>query len=610
MDDYIRKQSFLSRLIIVAAFIISFLLIVLFNLFNIQVTNHSHYQTMSDDNRLDVEPVAAPRGLIYDRHGSLLAGNRTSYNLELSPAVIVDLENTLKQLQQLIEIDSASLKAFREKLESKQLFRNVTLLSNLSEQRVAKLAPELYHLPGTEIIGRLVRDYPSSDLFAHVVGHVGIISQRDLQSINPADYRASRYIGKVGIEKHYEQALRGRAGLRQIEVNARGKTLRNISVSAPRPGDDLMLSLDSYLQQKAYEALGEQQGAVVVLDTRSGAVLAMVSKPAFDPNLFTYKFSNSSYRQLQSDPFKPFFNRAISGQYPPGSTIKPVVALAALKASVVNYRSEIYAGPYYQLPGFDHQYRDWREDGHGFINLSRSITQSCDVFFYDTAYRMGIDTLSSAFSNFGLGQRTGIDTASEATGLVPSPQWKIETRKEAWLPAETILMGIGQSYLLATPLQLAVMTATLANRGKKLKPFLVRAIRPPNETTWQQQPQAKQTVLAGNSSKDWDYVIKAMINAVHSSNGTAYRIGIHSDYQIAGKTGTVQTRRKLDIGEENLEMRREMRDHAMFIGFAPAFKPEIAIAVIVEHSGNGSQFAAPVAKQVMDAYFVKYATHS
>lgn len=611
MDDYIRKRSFLSRIAIVAGVIISFMLVLLFNLFNIQVANYSHYRTMSDDNRLDVVPVAPPRGLIYDRHGSLLAGNRTSYNLELLPSVITNLEDTLYKLQQLIEIDSATLKAFRAKLESEPPFRSLTLYSNLNEQQVAELAPELYRLPGVEIIGRLVRYYPYKDLFAHAVGHVGIISRRDLSSINQSDYRANRYIGKVGVEKQYEHVLHGHSGLRKIEVNAHGKMLRDISLSTPRPGDDLMLSLDSYLQRVAYDALGEQQGAVVVIDTRSGAILAMVSKPTFNPNLFTYQFSGEKYQQLKSNPFKPFFNRAVSGQYPPGSTIKPVVALAALKTGVVNKYSEIYAGPYYQLPGFDHRYRDWREEGHGLVNLSMSITQSCDVFFYDAAYRMGVDTLSSALSDFGLGKLTGIDIVSEVPGLVPSPQWKMEERKESWFPAETVLMGIGQSYLLTTPLQLAVMTTTLANRGKQLTPFLVRAVRSPNGTAWQQKSQSAQLELTKNSKEDWDYVIKAMVNVVHQPNGTAYRIGANSDYLIAGKTGTVQTRRKLDKEEEeNLKISREMRDHAMFIGFAPAVAPEIAIAVVVEHSGSGSQFAAPVAKRVMDAYFVKYATRS
>ncbi len=607
MADYIPKRLFKARVITAAIIILGLLSLLLYNLYNLQVTQYSDYQTTSDGNRFDLTSISPQRGLIYDSKGRVLAGNRTSYDLELLPDLITDRDTVIEKLQSLSNLDARALSDLENRIRTNPNSHRLVLRSNLFEEEVARIASELYRMPELEVVGRLVRYYPENDLFSHVVGYVGTVDSEDLGRIDKKNYLRRDDIGKTGIEKYYEPMLRGKLGLRRVEVNAHRKILASTDLRPAQAGDDIMLTVDTHLQRAAYEALAEHQGAVVVLDPRSGGVLAMVSKPTFNPNLFTYSFSEKKYRELNADnSFNPFFHRALSGQYAPGSTLKPVVALAALKFKIVDPSYRMYAGPYYQIPGFKRHYRDWRKDGHGLVDLSLSITQSCDVFFYDVAYRMGVSKLSSFLEEFGLGNKTKIDTTSEASGLVPTPHWKYSKRNEKWFPAETIMMGIGQGYLLATPLQLAVMTATLANRGKKVTPYLVQAHRKTGRTEWQKKTPESPVQLSDNSQQDWDYVIDAMIDTVHRPNGTAYRIGQFAEYKIAGKTGTVQTRRILDRKKEKeVELQRELRDHAMFIGFAPPSTPEIAIAVVVEHSGSGSKYAAPVARRVLDAYFGK-----
>ena len=606
MADHIPKRLFKSRVVTAAIIILGLLSLLLYNLYNLQLIQYSDYQTTSDGNRFDLISISPQRGLIYDSKGQVLAANRTSYSLELLPNLITNRDTVIEKLQSLPNLDTRELSDLENKIRANPNSRLV-LHPNLLEEEVALIASELYRMPELEIVGRLVRYYPKNDLFSHVIGYVGIVDTADLAKIDRKNYLERDYIGKTGVERYYESMLRGKLGLRRVEVNARRKILASTNLRPALAGNDIMLTIDTRLQRAAYEALAEYQGAVVALDPRSGSVLAMVSKPAFNPNLFTYNFSSKKYQELNADnSLNPFFNRTISGQYAPGSTLKPVVALAALKYDTVDPSYQMYAGPYYQIPGFKRHYRDWREQGHGWVDLGLSITQSCDVFFYDVAYRMGVLNLSSFLKEFGLGHKTNIDTTSEASGLVPTPHWKYSQRNEKWFPAETIMMGIGQGYLLTTPIQLATMTATLANRGKRVTPHLVRAHRKAGQTEWQEKIPQSPEQLKNNSAQDWDYVIDAMIDVVHRPNGTAYKIGQFAEYEIAGKTGTVQTRRIVDREKEKeMELQRELRDHAMFIGFAPPTAPEIAIAVVVEHSGSGSKYAAPVALRVLDAYFEK-----
>ena len=607
MADHTPKRLFKSRVITAAVIILGLFSILLYNLYHLQVTQHNDYQTTSDGNRFDLVSISPQRGLIYDSKGRVLAENRTSYNLELLPDLISDKSAIIEKLQSLLNLDTREQSDLANKIKANPNSNRLVLRTNLFDEEVALIASELYRIPEVEIVGRLVRYYPENDLFSHVIGYVGTVDSEDLNRIDKRNYLRRDDIGKTGIEKYYEPMLRGKLGLRRVEVNAHRKILASTNLRPALAGNDIVLTVDTDLQRVAYEALADHQGAVVVVDPRSGGVLAMVSKPTFNPNLFTYNFSEKKYRELNADhAFNPFFHRAVSGQYAPGSTLKPVVALAALSLKIVNPSYQMYAGPYYQIPGFKRHYRDWREEGHGLVDLGLSITQSCDVFFYDVAYRMGVSKLSSFLQEFGLGEKTNIDTTSEASGLVPTPHWKYSERNEQWFPAETIMMGIGQGYLLATPLQLAVMTAALANRGKKITPYLVQSYRKPGHTEWQKRTLEPSLQLSDNSQQDWDYVIDAMIDTVHRPNGTAYAIGQFAEYKIAGKTGTVQTRRIHDREKEKeMELKRELRDHAMFIGFAPPAKPEIAIAVVVEHSGSGSKYAAPIARRVLDAYFGK-----
>lgn len=602
MDDYKFKRVFLSRVVIVLSILLIALVGILLQLFSLQVGSYEYYKTLAEGNRFKIAPIQASRGLIYDRDGHPLATNKTVYSLEMPSRFNDKLPQVLAQVGEIIGTMPGEEKHLNQVSNYLTGVYNTILRSNLSEEEVAKLAINMHQLQNVEINGLIMRYYPYKDLFAHIIGYVSLLSAKDLKRIDPRNYRGQRYIGKTGIERFYEQDLHGKIGFSKIEVNAKGRFVRKVDSHLSKPGKDLMLTISKRIQQSAFDALGEHNGAIIVMNVHNGDVLAAVSRPSFDANLLGYSFSHSAYQKLQANPFKPFFNRAISGQYAPGSTIKPVVALAGLSYGIVGQEDYIYAGPYYQIPGQERHYRDWYKRGHGRINLSGSITQSCDVFFYDLAYKTGIRRLAPFIKRFGFGKKTGIDTTSEASGLVPTPAWKLATLQQSWLPAETVISGIGQGYLLATPIQLAVATAAIATRGKHVVPRVVKAIRHGGE--WKEQPvQRKKDIQLQQS--DWDYVIKAMRNVVHRSNGTAFRISHNINYLVAGKTGTVQVVSMPEEGEEEIptELRNKLlEDHGMFIAFAPADKPEIVIATVAEHSGSGA-IAAAISRKVLDAYF-------
>lgn len=609
MSERARQLLFLSRTRVAALVMLALVAALAFHLFTLQVTEHGYYRTLSDENRLSLIPSPPPRGLIYDRSGLLLADNRTVYSLEITPSLVADMDALLRQVRAVVEVGDDDLRRFRKTLRAGGFTRSIELRTRLSEEEVARFAVLRHHLRGADVVGRLVRHYPYDELFAHAIGYVGAISRDDLAALDQRRYRGTRHVGKTGIENHYERELHGLPGFRRVEVNAGGHLIRTIGGSKPRPGSDVMLTIDTALQEQAYSALGDYDGAVVALDPRSGDVLTLVSKPSFDPNLFSGSFSRERYRHLLNSPDKPFFNRAVSGQYPPGSIIKPMVALAALHNRVGDMQRKIFAGPYYQLPGYSRRYHDWREEGHGWINMNTAIVQSCDVFFYDTAHRLGINRLALFLEDFGLGSPTGVDTTAELAGIVPSPQWKREALGQAWFPAETIIAGIGQGYMLATPLQMAAMAAVLANRGERVVPRLVKAVRQSDTGLWRPLPVAERKRVIASPPEHWDYVIDAMNSVIHSPNGTAYRISRGMDYIAAGKTGTVQvTEIKEDVRygiaeKEKLEPGSALEDHAMFIAFAPVENPEIAVAVVVEHGGSGARTAAPIARRLLDVYF-------
>ncbi|TVP82920.1 penicillin-binding protein 2 [Thioalkalivibrio sp.] len=600
-----RDQSRFSIRVLVSILVLLLLVLLLVGrMFTLQVGAHAHFTTLSENNRLRIEPIPPTRGLIYDRNGILLAENRPAYQLEVTVEQAGDLELLLERLSGLVDLSPAEIDRFRASVRQRRPFQPVLLKSGLDDETVARIAVARHELPGVEIEARPVRHYPHGADFAHVVGYVGRINEQDLRRLDTRNYAGTSHTGKTGVERHYEDVLHGTTGHKQVEVNAQGRVIRELSVVPPVPGQDLFLSIDAGLQRAARDALAPHDGAVVAIDPATGEVLALVSKPGFDPNPFVHGISHRDFSALQSDPHKPLFNRALSGQYPPGSTLKPIVALAGLEENVTTAERRMFATGYYQLPGYERRYRDWRRGGHGWVDMNRAIAVSSDVYFYDLGHKLGIDRMAPMLGAFGIGSRVGIDATGERPGILPSREWKRSVQNLQWFPGETLITAIGQGYMLTTPLQLADVTSTLANRGQRVQTRLVRAIRDGADG----EPLAKplrypDPVIA--SDAHWDVIHQALIDAVHARHGTAWgSIGSTAPaYRIAGKTGTAQVFSLAPDQEyDESELDRRLWDHALFIGYAPADAPEIAVAVLAEHGGSGGRVAAPIARRVMDAY--------
>ncbi|MFP4154077.1 MAG: penicillin-binding protein 2 [Halothiobacillaceae bacterium] len=561
----------------------------------LQVVQYEHFQSLADKNRIRVQTLPPERGRIFDRHGRVVADNEPGYQVELIREDVPDLEGTLALLASVLDLDEDALVRLRERLRQARVFDPVLVKANLTERERAELARYRPWLPGVDVVSRLTRVYPYRHLLAHVVGYVGRVSEQERARLDPENYRRTDFIGKTGIERYYEERLHGRAGYRRVEVDAFGRVLRVLEEQAPIPGEDLVLSLDVGLQGLADAALGRFNGSVVALDPRDGAVRALVSKPGFDPNLFVGGISVKDYRALLADPDRPLYNRAVTATYPPGSTIKMLMGLAGLDAGLVEADERFFAGPFFRLPGHSHRYRDWRRGGHGWVDLDKSIAKSVDVFFYDLAHRMGIDAMHRYLTDFGLGVRTGIDLPGESRGLVPSRGWKQRVRGQPWYPGETVIAGIGQGYMLSTALQLASMTVTLANRGERHRPWLLAA-----------HAQSEPPMHVYEESH-WQAVLDGMKHVIHSSYGTARRVAEGAPYELAGKTGTAQVfslGQDEEYDEETVAER--LRDHALFVGYAPFEEPKIAVSVIAENGGSGSGTAAPIARKVMDAALEYY----
>ena len=606
LKDYLRESRlFRSRALSAVVLVALSLLLLVTHLARLQIVDHAHFTTLSRDNRVKVQPLPPTRGLIYDRNGTILAQNLPTHSLEITPERVKDLEQTIGQLKQLIPISENDLRRFNRLKSHQRRFDSIPIRVQLSEQEVARFAVNRHLFPGVEIAAKLLRDYPLEDITAHILGYVGRINKQELQTIDTSNYSGTTHIGKNGIEKYYEEALHGEVGLQQVEVNALGRVIRVLQSTPPSPGMDLHLTVDATLQRVAMQAFGEDNGAAVAIDPRSGDILALVSKPGFDPNLFVEGITTLDYNALQNSQDKPLFNRAIRGQYPPGSTIKPFIGLGGLELGLVNPQQKNYCPGFYQLPNHSHKYRDWKKGGHGALDMEQAITQSCDVYFYDLAQRMGIDQLSRYLALFGFGERTGVDITGELGGLLPSREWKQESRNQAWYPGETLITGIGQGYFLITPLQLASTTATLANRGARIRPRLVSSIQQGSESPPRAQPITPLSAVEKVSEENWDSILQAMLQVTEGLRGTARRIR-NDHYRIAGKTGTAQVftvKQEEEYDEEKIE--KKMRDHALFIAFAPALKPRIAVAVIVENGGHGGSVAAPIARAIMDHYLLK-----
>jgi penicillin-binding protein 2 len=606
LKDPLRESYLFRQRSIVASIGIAVLLVVLLlRLFYLQVIRHDHFVTLSTNNSVNLLPLAPTRGLIYDRNGVLLAENIPAFSVELTPEAVPDIEATLFDIASLISVSENDLERFREELKRKRRFESIPLRFRLTDEEVALLAINRYRLPGVEVNSRLTRYYPLGTLTAHSVGYVGRISEEELKTLDVSKYSATSHIGKVGVEKAYEEQLHGHAGYQQAETNARGRILRIIDTTPAIPGQNLYLNLDIRLQRVAEEAFAGEWGAMVAIDPNSGAVLALVSLPSFDPNLFVNGIDSKTYNALVNSAERPLYNRALRGSYPPGSTLKPFVGLAGLELGEISASQSLFCPGYFMLKGDDHRYRDWKKDGHGPVNINTAIVQSCDVYFYSLAQKLGIDRLSGFLGQFGFGSPTGIDIGGESSGILPSREWKRKARKQVWFPGETLITGIGQGYNLTTPVQLANATAALASHGKHMAPMVVHTTEDPASGKQTELPLHPFTEIPVTSAGNWDKVVSAMTQVVHGAGGTARGISRDITYQIAGKTGTAQVFGiKQDARYVEAEVQKRLRDHALFVAFAPVDNPQIAVGIIVENGGHGGSVAAPIVRRVMDTYLL------
>ena len=607
IKDYLfESQLFMQRSVQALVFAGILIAVLVGRLIYLQVLAHEHYITLSDDNRIKILPLPPNRGLIFDRNGLILADNLPSYRLEITPEQVHDMDATLDALSQLVNIRDVDRSRFEQLLKRTPVFKPVPLRFRLSDEEVARFAIDRHRHPGVDIVAGLSRHYPHGPLLAHAVGYVGRIDERDLQRIDTSDYSGTTHIGKVGIEKTYEDILHGTVGYSQVETNAEGRVLRTLVRTPPVPGNNLYLTLDAELQNVADQALGKRAGAVVAIDPDTGGVLAFVSKPAYDPNLFVNGIDSKTYTALRENDKQPLFNRALRGQYPPGSTLKPFVALGGLEEGITSKHAHTYCPGFYQLPGKARKYRDWKRGGHGTVDLTAAIAQSCDVYFYDLAMSMGIDRLHDYLTKFGFGERTGIDISGELPGLMPSRQWKRAARNLPWFPGETLIAGIGQGFVLTTPLQLASSTTTLARYGNRKKPHVVASTQIYGDIELTPLPVAPEPDIPIEDRQHWNDVIHGMHEVVQGKRGTARKVGKDAKYQFAGKTGTAQV---FGLKEEEKydaeKLAEKLRDHSLFIAFAPLDKPRIALAVVVEHGGSGSAVAAPIARIILDQYLLK-----
>lgn len=606
-DNLVEDRLFLGR--ILAALILIGLLSagLIIRLVYLQIVGHQHYSLLAKDNSVKLVPMVPNRGIIYDRKGKVLAENTISYSLELIPEKISDLDDSIERLRVLLEIPDDKIEQYHKLRKRQKPFVATPLLTNMSNEELARFAVARPYFPGVDIQTHLVRHYPYADLAAHVVGYVGRINEEELKKLPSSEYRGSTHIGKLGIEKSYETDLHGKTGYAEIETNVQSRLLNTLREVSPTPGTNLYLTLDIDLQKTAYEALGFYNGAVVAIEIKTGGVLVFASRPGFDPNPFVVGIGNDAYQALNKSEDRPLYNRALRGLYPPGSTIKPFIALAGLENNVIKAQQPLYCPGFYQLPGVSHRYRDWKKGGHGSVNMNMAITQSCDVYFYRLAGMLGIDNLHDFLQKFGFGELSGIDLIGEKPGLLPSREWKKENRKQDWYPGETLITGIGQGYHQVSPLQLARATAILGNRGKIVTPVLVDKLVTPEGP----MPGPKiDTQNLGLKPNNLDEVIKGMINVVHSGSGTAKRISQDITFQIAGKTGTAQVfgiKQNAKYNEKEIDFK--LRDHALFIAFAPADDPQIAVAVIAEHGGHGGSVAAPIAAEVIKQYLNENVKH-
>jgi penicillin-binding protein 2 len=615
IKDHWREQRLFDQRSIICAVIMALATLGLVaRLYVLQVSRHAYYSELSQGNRVRTEPIPAARGLILDRAGEVIAGNQPAYQLELVPEEVPDVDGTLASLVQLGLIRAEDVAELERTIDSSRSFDSVPIRLRMSDEDVARFAVRRFEFPGLDIRTRQTRWYPNGGLAVHALGYVGAISEQDLKHIDRATYAGTSLIGKLGIESAYESQLHGNNGFRELLVNAQGRSVErqgafvpNLRTKPPTPGADLVLSIDLKVQRVAEAALAGHRGAVVALDPKNGDVLALVSLPGFDPTLFGRGITAGEYGTLSNDIDRPLFNRALRGTYPPGSTIKPGIALAGLTYHVVDPQARKYCAGAFHLPGSSRMFREYHNEKHGYVDLDDAIAHSCDVYFYGLADVLGVDRIATFLAPFGFGKTTGIDIGGEKSGILPSKEWKAKAfakpADQVWFPGETVNFGIGQGYLTVTPLQLAHYASIIATRGRIWKPRLVAAYRDPHTGQMQHVPAQSEGEVSGVSAEDWDRVVHGMIGV--TQRGTAAAIGAHAAYTFAGKTGTAQVFTVAQNERYNASAINErLRDHSWFIAFAPADAPRIAIAVLQENGGAGASAAAPIARKVLDAYLL------
>lgn len=603
IKDHEKDARLVRKRVIVGAVVVVLLVCVLVaRLYFLQVIQYDYHSTLSENNRVHVQPIPPTRGLIFDRNGVIIADNRPSFSLTMTrERAGAEWGELLDVIVDVLELTPDDRKLFERRMrQGRRPFEPVPILFELSEEQIARIAVNQFRLPGVEVVAQLVRHYPLGEHFAHSVGYVGRINEAEMKVLDPVNYSGTHHIGKTGIERFYEAELHGQVGYEEVETNARGRVSRVLKRTDPLPGKDIHLTLDVHLQEAAEAALAGRRGAVVALNPNNGDVLAMVSQPSFNPNLFVTGIGFKAYAELRDSIDRPLFNRVLRGLYPPGSTIKPAVAVAGLDSGVVTGATRVFDPGFYQLPNYDHKYRNWNRTGDGWVNLEMAIMRSNDTYFYDLAHKLGVDRLGKYLGEFGVGQKVSLDMFEESAGLMPSREWKRARYRQAWYPGETLILGIGQGYMQTTPLQLAQVTALLANQGKWYRPHLAKDIDGVAPVDLNPMPDIKL-----RDPRSWQQASYGMQQVMHGPRGTARKVGDTAHYRIAGKSGTAQVV-AIKQGEkyDRSKVQERHRDHALFIGFAPAERPQIAVAVMVENGESGSGVAAPVVKQVLDAWLL------
>ncbi|HAS6193529.1 TPA: penicillin-binding protein 2 [Vibrio vulnificus] len=607
-DYQAEARLFANRALVSFFGIVALMGVLVTNLYNIQVNQYQDYKTRSNDNRIKVVPIAPNRGLIYDRNGVLLAENRPVFDLEITPEKVKNMDATIAQLQTLFEITPEQIERFHRERKRTRRFKSVPILSQLTEKQVAVFSVNQYRFPGVEVSGTLKRYYPYGEILTHVIGYVSRINDRDMQRLSDegkeANYQATRDIGKLGIEKFYEDMLHGTAGYQEVEVNSRGRVIRTLKFVPPVPGKDIVLNIDIKLQTYVHQLLDGRRGSAIVLDPKDNGILAMVSSPSYDPNAFVHGISGKGYSDLLNDKNRPLVNRSTLGIYPPASTVKPFIAVSALQEGVVTPNTTRNDPGYWRIPNSDTRpFRDWLRWGHGRVNLVQSIEESVDTFFYQIAYDLGIDRLSNWMSMFGFGDYTGIDTFEESKANMPTRDWKMSRHKTPWYKGDTIPVGIGQGYWTATPMQLAKATSVLVNEGNVTAPHLLRATIENGEAFDNRVLSDYVTYppIQNVPDKYWNLAKEGMRLVNHGKKGTARRSFTGMSYMTAGKSGTAQVFGLAEDQEYNAdELAEHLRDHALFTGFAPFDDPKIIVTIVLENAGGGSSNGAPVARRIFD----------